>query len=180
MNKKTKVKKSCLLCLSFVRNFAFYLAAYNVDGSHIVGGTPSLANQYWNTTQGNHIDIAVIEWCKLFGSDRQEKFHWKSVVNDAARYKKQLLTVFGQGETEWAVYRETILKYRDKFVVHLDEEKDYVVPYLKMALKLVENHYDYLLKHEAEDDVFFLVPPIQAYYQKHFEMARKVYVKCAE
>jgi hypothetical protein len=160
--------------------FRIFLAAYNDDGSHIVGGTPSMTNQYWNTTHGNYIDIAVIEWCKLFGSDRQEKFHWKSVVNDAARYKKQLLTVFGKGETEWAVYRETILKYRDKFVAHLDEEKNCIVPYLKTALKLVENHYDYLLEYEAEDDFVSLVPPIQGYYQKHFEMARKVHVKCTE
>lgn len=180
MNKKTKVRRGCLLCLAFVRNYAFYMAAYNHDGSLIVGGTRSLSNQYWNTTHGNYIDIAILEWCKLFGNYNQEQFHWKRTIKDKARYKGQLLTMVGKSESEWAEYHDSIVKYRDEFVAHLDENNDYIVPNLEMALKLVINHYDYLLNNETEEGFFpESVPNIHTYYQKHFEMARGVYAGCA-
>lgn len=179
MNKRVKVRKSCLLCLAFARNYAFYTASYADDGGHIVGGEPSLANQFWNTMHGNCIDIAVIEWCKIFGSERQEKHHWKRVVKDAAGYKSQLLTDrFGGSEAIWEAYRNSLLTYRDKFVAHLDEDNQYIVPYLHKAHELVISHYDYLLKYEVNDDIFNEPPPnIQEYYQKHFEMARAAYRK---
>lgn len=178
MNKKTKVRKGCLLCLSFARNYAFYKAAFNEDWTHFVGGMPSLSNQFWNVTTGNYIDVAVMEWCKLFGNERQEKFHWKSVVKNKALYKTQLLDMFEEGDPEWLGYREDMLIYRDKFVAHLDEENQYIIPRLEKALKLVVFHYEYLLQHENEDG-FFLgkIPNIQTYFQQHFDMAREVYQK---
>jgi hypothetical protein len=171
MNKKAKVRRSCKLCLSFARSYALYKASYNDDGSHIVGG------QFWNTELGNNIDIAVIEWCKLFGNYDQEKHHWKRVVKDRKHYKTQLLTEFENSEAKWAEYHKSILKYRNKFVAHLDVDNEYIVPLLEIALKLISKHYDYLLQYEVEDGFFNEPIPndIQSYYEQHFALARKVY-----
>jgi hypothetical protein len=155
------------------------MAAYNADGSHIVGGTAAgNANQFWNTMHGNNINIAVIEWCKLFGKEAVEKHHWKRVVKDKVRYKTQLLAVFRGNSVNWEAYWNDLLKYRDKFAAHLDEDNQYLVPYLPKAQELVEILYNYLLKHEAEDGLFRETPPdIKGYYQLHFDMARAVYLK---
>lgn len=178
MNKRNKVRKSCLLCLSFVRNCAFYNASYADDGSHLVGGTVSLSNQFWNTTTGNFLDMAVIEWCKLFGNDQLEKHHWKKVVKDKARYKIQLLKMFEEGEVGWKAYWDGLQTYRNKFAAHLDEDNQYIVPYLHKAHELVINHYNYLLEHEVAEGFFREPPPnIQTYYQQQFDMARAVYDK---
>lgn len=178
MNRRNKVRKSCLLCLSFARNYAFYNASHADDGSHLVGGTVKLANQFWNTTIGNYLDIAVIEWCKIFGNEKQEKHHWKKVIKDPVRYKVQLLTLFEGGEVRWAAYWKELLTYRDKFAAHLDEDNQYIVPYLRNAYELIENHYNYLLEHETGEGFFKTPPPdIKVYYQKHFDMARSVYAK---
>ncbi|MEO8441757.1 MAG: hypothetical protein ABI547_04675, partial [Betaproteobacteria bacterium] len=42
---------------------------------------------FWRVIHGNFLDIAVIEWCKLFGSDDKEhqKAHWKNLVADKDR-----------------------------------------------------------------------------------------------
>lgn len=171
-----------LLCLSFVRNYAFYQAAWNEDktksigGSSAFNGTNYLPDQYWNTTVGNHIDIATLEWCKLFGNYKQEKFHWQKVVKDQKQYKLQLLKVFPKGEAEWSDYHEKILKYRNEFVAHLDEGNRIYIPYFETAHELVVNHYEYLVKNEVEDGIFTEpIPNIREYDIRHNELARKIY-----
>ena len=34
---------------------------------------------FWRLIYGNQLDVAVLEWCKIFGSDG-EATHWKGVV----------------------------------------------------------------------------------------------------
>jgi hypothetical protein len=94
------------------------------------------------------------------------------------QYKLQMLTMFGHNETKWENYHKTIVKYRDEFVAHLDENNTFIVPYLETALRLIFTHYEYLLQNEAEAGFFpEPIPNIQNYYEIHFEMARNVYVE---
>jgi hypothetical protein len=40
---------------------------------------------FWRLIYGNLMDMAVIEWCKLFGSDSEEHqpAHWKNIIPEA-------------------------------------------------------------------------------------------------
>jgi hypothetical protein len=52
--------------------------AYRRAGHHrlTAGGDGS---EFLSTTDGNFLDTAVIEWCKLFG-DRKAKHYWGKIV----------------------------------------------------------------------------------------------------
>ena len=47
-----------------------------------VSPTPNLV--MWRVIYGNCTDMAVLEWCKLFGSDDEQNqpVHWKNVAPD--------------------------------------------------------------------------------------------------
>ena len=48
---------------------------------------------FWRILHGNLLDTAVLDWCKLFGSDDEEhqKTHWKNVVADRDAFRAELL-----------------------------------------------------------------------------------------
>ena len=186
MNKQKKIRLSCSLCLSFVRNYGLYLAAWNDDGSHFIGGritqlTPDLyLNQAANVTVGNAIDTAVLEWCKLFGNYNQEKLHWQKVIKKNADFKTQLLKNFNQNDSNWTAYHKSILNYRDKRVAHLDESdtERVFVPYLEKALNLVFQYYEYLINIESDNDTFKInehLPNIEEYFELHKRIGKEVY-----
>lgn len=52
---------------------AYYRAGWK-DKKLILGGN------FWTGINGNCLDIAVLEWCKLF-ADRKDPHHWKKIVD---------------------------------------------------------------------------------------------------
>ena len=44
---------------------------------------------FWRLIYGDLSDIIVLEWCKLFGSDDDERqpLHWKNVVADQSKFR---------------------------------------------------------------------------------------------
>jgi hypothetical protein len=49
---------------------------------HAVSPAPTLV--MWRIIYGNLTDMAVLEWCKLFGSDDEhnQPVHWKNIASD--------------------------------------------------------------------------------------------------
>lgn len=60
---------------------------------------------FWRLILGNHMDIAVLEWCKLFGSHR-ESTHWKTIVpnEDHDFFRDNLFAYVGITPDEWGIY----------------------------------------------------------------------------
>jgi hypothetical protein len=67
--------------------------------------------------EANFIDIAVLEWCKLFG-DRKGKHFWANVVTDPSSFESALLIHLGVTIQELVVYVDEVRTYRDKFLAH--------------------------------------------------------------
>lgn len=102
---------------------------------------------FWRLIYGNQLDIAVIEWCKLFGSD-SEATHWKKIVpkTDHLRYRAGLLASIGATETTWATYWKEMKKYRDNMAAHQNSlARVPRFPKLDMALKSSYYHYRYVI-----------------------------------
>jgi hypothetical protein len=186
MNKRKKIRLSCSVCLSFARNYAFYLSAWNEDGSPFVGGKitqlseNTYSKQVININVGNAIDIATLEWCKLFGSYRQEKLHWQKVVKNKSNFKPILLKHFDDSESTWNSYHSAILKYRNKRVAHLDETDTEViyVPFFEKALNLIFDYYDYLIDIESDNDTFATrekIPKIREYFDLHKRISKEAF-----
>lgn len=102
---------------------------------------------FWRLIYGNQLDIAVIEWCKLFGSDG-EATHWKRVVPivDHAQFRTDLLASIGITENSWERYWKEIKTYRDNLAAHHNSATripDY--PILDVVLKSSYFYYSYVI-----------------------------------
>ena len=69
---------------------------------------------FWRLIHGNQLDIAVLEWCKVFGS-AGEATHWKKIVPpaDHDQFRDGLFGAVGVTAKEWEVYWNEMKKYRD-------------------------------------------------------------------
>jgi len=130
------VRKLSLLCCHCVRNVAYYRVGFaNEDGS----GDLKEPTQFGATTNSNMLDIAVLEWCKLF-ADRKARHHWKRFIlneDDQKRFLGELLVATRVSLDGWKRYLDEMRVYRDKFVAHLDEENLMRIPALGTALECV-------------------------------------------
>lgn len=103
---------------------------------------------FWRLIHGNQLDIAVLEWCKVFGSDG-EATHWKKIVPPAShdQFRDGLFGVVGVTAEGWAAYWNEMKAYRDNLVAHHIELKRVAnYPVLDLALKSSYYYYSYLIK----------------------------------
>lgn len=103
---------------------------------------------FWRLIHGNQLDIAVLEWCKVFGADG-EATHWKKIVppSNHDQFRDGLLQVIGVTAEEWAAYWNEMKAYRDNLVAHHIELKRIAsYPALDLALKSSYHYYSYLIK----------------------------------
>lgn len=103
---------------------------------------------FWRLVHGNQLDIAVLEWCKVFGSDG-EATHWKKIVPSANhdQFRDDLFGAVGVNAGEWAAYWNQMKAYRDNLVAHhieLNRVANY--PVLDLALMSSCFYYGYLIK----------------------------------
>jgi hypothetical protein len=92
--------------------------------------------EFWLQAHGNFLDTCVLDWCKLF-ADYDGEHHWRRVVNDRVRFKKDLYTTLAIKGAEFTKTTKEVKHYRDKFVAHLDEERIMPMPALEVARKAV-------------------------------------------
>jgi hypothetical protein len=82
-------------------------------------------NSFWESMILAYRELAVIEWCKVFGS-RKENLHWtKTPIGKTAEqaredFRCRLLSKTGFNQEQWEIYHRDMLIFRDKFVAHLD------------------------------------------------------------
>lgn len=125
-----------LLCCHCLRNIAFYRAGWQ-------HGQLRIPRQFWIGANGNALDIAVLDWCKLF-ADRKSLHHWKQVVSDHSDFLKGLCAGLGMSEKEFRAYARSTLRYRNKFVAHLDEERIMHIPRARVLRKSCAFLYNHL------------------------------------
>lgn len=173
------VRRVALLCCHFARNVAYYRIGYvNENGT---GGLKQ-TTQFGATVNGNMIDIAVLEWCKLF-ADRKGQHRWNHIVRTDAEQKQflaQLFPAIGITDEGWKQYVEQMRAYRDNFIAHLDANDEIHVPTLETALRSAFFLYEHMLAHAPAGT--FNMPhrvklplDLQAYYAECQEEARAAY-----
>lgn len=103
---------------------------------------------FWRLIHGNQLDIAVLEWCKVFGSD-SEATHWKKIVPVAehGNFRNDLLASLALTPASWTSYWKEMKEYRDNLAAHHNElNKIENYPVLDIALKSSFFYYRYLIK----------------------------------
>jgi hypothetical protein len=151
-----------------VRNIAFYRS--------LSGYRRSLGQNFWIYTYNNFFDMAVLEWCKTFGS-RSETTHWSAVVPDAEAFRTALLARLGITPDQWTAYWEDLKGYRDSSVAHHEVDPERTkYPLLDTALDSTCYLYDFLVEELriASDPVYFLPRYLKVYYQQILAQAEKL------
>jgi hypothetical protein len=91
--------------------------------------------------------MCVLEWCKLF-ADRRGKHYWGNIAADPNDFRAKLLNDLQIDETGFQREIDIMLRYRDKFIAHLDSDKIMNIPALDAAKKAVWFYYGYVLAHD--------------------------------
>jgi hypothetical protein len=107
------------------------------------------ALNFWRLIYGNLTDMAVLEWCKLFGADDSETqpVHWKSVAQDQDRFREKMLSSLGISREAWNEYWTEMKTYRDHAIAHFDPRQSVSIsryPPFDIALKSSYFYYAYL------------------------------------
>jgi hypothetical protein len=150
-----------------LRNLAYYRAFEEAKNGVV-------QQQMWITAQNNFLDIAVLEWCKLFG-DKKAKHLWKNSVGDQEVFKSELTYKLKITEGLFDSYIQEMRTYRDKFVAHLDEENQMNIPNLIIAIKSTQHLYQWLLDREDDCDALLDAPrSAQTFYLERLDHGREV------
>jgi hypothetical protein len=103
----------------------------------------SLRSNFWISTGNNHLDIAIIDWCKIFGSD-DNSTHWKNNVEHEAKFRSGLLEYLKISREEWDSYWASIVDYRNKETAHFDPNySPRVTPRFDIATNAIKYAYQY-------------------------------------
>lgn len=127
---------------------------------------------FWRMIFSNCLDMAVLEWCKLFGANA-EHHHWSKVFSDKDQFRQQILRAVGMTKDQWKTYWEELTQYRNEGVSHFSPDfRPSRWPNLEPALKSVIACYDYLLIKLEEYGIQHGFPPsLKIYADKLYEQA---------
>lgn len=94
------------------------------------------------------MDIAVLEWCKLF-AEKNGKHHWRRVVTNKDEFLYKLFQRLKMSPEEFRAVSFSVYKYRNKFVAHLDNENIMNIPYSRFIRSSTAILYDTLISDSA-------------------------------
>lgn len=134
-----RVRRTAILCEHCLRNIAFYRAGWYRQSKIRV------TRQFWIGANGNFMDIAVLEWCKLF-ADTKAQHHWSKTIANPAAFMDGLLNRLRFTEEQFARYINSVKRPRDKFIAHLDQDHVMDFPVLRPARSAVAYLHDKLFE----------------------------------
>jgi len=112
-------------CISFASKIA--LSFTTQEDAH------GVINNFWREVNQNAMDLAILDWCHLFGQ-RKDVLHWSKVFPDDTTFKDRLLASAGATDAEWTQYWSHMRKYRDKDVAHLEIQRVSMRPAMGVAI----------------------------------------------
>jgi hypothetical protein len=169
LSKRDRLRRATLLCCHFTRNLTYYRAGL------VNGKVLPERSEFWVTVNGNFIDQAVLECCKLL-VDKKGQHYWGKVVSDPARFEKELFQKIDRAKFD--AMASEMKTYRDKFVAHLDELPVMQIPVLDLAYEAVQFYHEYMKANEAQPgDLVNLLDDLDDYMGWCEQDAKKIYTR---
>jgi hypothetical protein len=132
---------------------------------HTVSPAPALV--MWRVIYGNLTDMAVLEWCKLFGSDDEQNqpVHWKNIASDPEQFRKDLFSRLRIYQSKWRSYWTEMKRYRDQVVAHHDQRRIEIknYPTFDLALESAYFYYDYVVSELRKNGIDQQPKDLRAY-----------------
>ena len=134
---------------------------------------------FWRLIHGGFLDLPVLDWCKIFGSNA-EPTHWKGVVHDIDKFKNDLFSYLEITQAEWVEYWNHMKDYRDELVAHYDLDSDVsTYPSLDLALRSSYFYYDCLTSH-VDGCMSDGEERLEVYSLRFYEKAKEIAAKAIE
>lgn len=137
---KDRLRRIVLLCSSFARNLAYFRAGQEKENLPLLQGRVPFSS-FWRQVSGNAIDVAILDWCKLFADKNGE--HWTKLVKNRAGFETGLMRHLNITAGIFEEYAKELRLYRNKFAGHSDPEKSAEMPDMALAKSATE----FLLEH---------------------------------
>lgn len=170
LTSKERLRRVVLLCCHFTRNLTYYRTGHD----RLTNGKYS---QLFTTIDGNFLDIAVLEWCKLYG-DKRGSQRWSVVVRDGT-FEGRLLQSLGLTDAEFSGYVGEMRAYRDKFIAHLDDDRVMDIPDMRLAASAVKFLHNHIVQNEASGgDLTRLPTSLSAYERQCVDEMLEVLDRC--
>ena len=126
---------------------------------------------YWILIYNNFLDIAVLEWSKVFGS-KSNATHWSNHVDNEKEFRSELLVHLNISVSEWESYWNNIKKYRDKAVAHHIHDPNITnYPEFDNALNSCYFYYQILIQELRLLKVYDYPDNLEDYYNSCVEQA---------
>lgn len=151
---RDRVRRVVILCCAFARNVAYYRAGFAHDAQPLLSEGHVNAG-FWLQVNSNFLDIAVLDWCKLFGDQKETptrrvgKHHWRRVVSNPEVFEDRLLAALNTDAQGFAALITKMRDYRDQFVAHLDDGLTMNIPELPRACAAITFYHQHIFEHEA-------------------------------
>jgi len=136
---------------------------------------------FWCLIKGNCMDVAVIEWCKLFGSHTEQILHWKNIIPNEYHdeFRRGLYSKLNINKEEYDEYWRILKEYRDKYTAHYDDEFNKSSksqhPDLDQALLATYYYYDQLWKLlKGHDESGRYPADIEEYFDRFITQTKEV------
>lgn len=147
----------------------------------IQGLKPDVTATFWHVINGGLFDMAVVDWCVLFGShhEHNQRLHWKNMF-EADAFRPALHGALGVTGDEWSEYQKTIKAYRDENAAHrsLDPKTD-AYPNMDRALAATYFYWDWL-KATVGDEPLSLKDEYERSLETFTELAKVAVAATAE
>ena len=88
--------------------------------------------RYLVTVADACIQMYVINWCKIFGAERNNPIHWKKYGIAEEDFFQKLQKDCGITKVDFDCCREAMMDFRNKYVAHTGDF-DGVVPFLRIS-----------------------------------------------
>jgi len=166
MNTFEELKTQIDRLVVIVRSIGIKCALHEIDQD------PNL--NFWRLIYGSMLDIAVIEWCKVFGADNQPT-HWKKIIANHQQFRSGLLSYLGKTEDVWCEYWESMKDYRNNHAAHhLGVKPGDIYPVLELALKSSFYYYSFLIKEVRGLGYACFPESLESYYNDFYNQTIKV------
>ncbi|MEM6898279.1 MAG: hypothetical protein AAF583_00710 [Pseudomonadota bacterium] len=165
-----RLRRVCIIASNFTRNIAYYRASRN-------GGNRVLpAENFWVNLEGNCIDIAILEWYKLF-ADNAGRHSWSRIVADADVFEADLLQSLGCDADQFEQIVRGVRNYRDRFIAHLDNDRTMHIPAFDPLINSTRFYFTHVVTNEMREEERRLIglTDLDAYYQRCLDEATTVF-----
>lgn len=172
-------KERSTTLLSAVRVLRIFARLVELKRS-LEAANPDPRLNFWNVQYGGLMNLSVIEWCKLFGSDKNNDLHWKNVyANRIDDFRSRMIEASGVSASAWKAYHSHLKNWRDQEFAHedIDARPRERYPHFDIALAVAGFYHAELIAELDELEVFSLPKDLAQWrkiYRAEFDVAAPI------